>query len=88
MEQFTYIDIYLNAMRDIDIQDVDPSVLPDIRDINIDSSKPILNRAVDFIIQSKNTRFVRCGNILIQLEYADTDTSIEDCVIRHFNSSI
>jgi len=86
MTQFTYPD--LNAMRNIDIQHINPDTMPDIRDINIDNDKPLLERTLDYIKQIKNPYFIRCGKILVKIEYSETETTIEDCMEGYFRSLI
>ena len=84
MGQPTYFD--LNSMRNIDIQHVDPDTIPDIRDINIDNNKPLLERTLDYIKQIKNPYCIRCGKILVKIEYSETETTIEDCMEGYFRS--
>ena len=67
-------------MRNMDIQDFDPYSIPDIRDINIDSDQPVLDKTLDYIIKAKNPYFIRCGKILVKLEFPETETKIEDCM--------
>lgn len=84
MKQSTYLD--LEAMRKIDIQHVDPDTIPDIRNIKIDTEKPLLERSLDYISQAQNPYYIRCGKILVKIEYAKTDTTIEDCMEGYFRS--
>ena len=84
MTQSTYPD--LDSMRNIDIQHIDPDTLPDIRDINIDDNKPLSERILDYINQIKNPYLIRCGKILVKIEYSDTETTIEDCMEGYFRS--
>ena len=86
MTQSTYPD--LSSMRNIDIQNVDPDIVPDIRNITIDRDKPVLERVLDYINQIKNPYFVRCGKILVKIEYAETETTMEDCMEGYFRSLI
>ena len=83
---FTYPN--LNAMRNIDIRHIDPDTMPDIRDIAIDNDKTILERALDYIEQAKNPYFMRCGKILVKVEYSETDATIEDCIEGYFRSLV
>jgi len=84
MKQPTYPD--LEAMRNIDIESFDPDTIPDAQDIVIDTSKPLPERALDYINQTGNPYFVRSGKILAKIEYSETETSIEDCVEGYFRS--
>ena len=84
MRQPTYID--LESMRNVDIQDFDPNTIPDIKDIHIDTNQPVSDRILNYITQAKNPYFVRCGKILVKIEYSETETTIEDCMEGYFRS--
>ncbi|MCL2774416.1 MAG: hypothetical protein FWD71_13870 [Oscillospiraceae bacterium] len=86
MTQFTYPD--LKAMRNIDIQHINPDTMPDIRDINVDNEKSLLDRTLDYINKIKNPYCIRCGKIIVKIEYAETETTIEDCMEGYFRSLI
>jgi len=86
MGQTIYAD--LESMRNVDIKYVDPDTMPDIRDINIDNNKTLLERTLDYINQIKNPYCIRCGKIIVKIEYAETETTIEDCMEGYFRSLI
>jgi len=86
MKQFTYSD--LDSMRKIDIKYIEPDTVPDIRDIHIDNDKPLLERTLDYINQIKNPYCIRCGKILVKIEYSETETTIEDCMEGYFRSLV
>ena len=85
MNQAIYF--YLTAMRGVDINSVDPDTLVDIRDINVKTDKPLLERALDYINQVKNPYCFRHGKILIKTEHLETETTIEDCMEGCFRTS-
>ena len=64
-------------MRSIDIRTVDPATLVDIRDIKIGPSMPQSERMMDFIRQSKTPHCLRFGNIVVQIDHADTDVTLK-----------
>ena len=87
MTQFTYADYPdLNAMRNVDIQDIDIDTLPDIRDVHINIEEPFLERVLDYIDQIKNPYFNRRGKILVKIEYPETDITIDDCFENYFRA--
>ena len=86
MREPTYPD--LKSMRNVDIQYIDPDSIPDIRDMNIDSDKPLLERTLDYIDKIKNPYCIRCGKILVKIEYSETETTIEDCMEGYFRALI
>jgi len=78
--------IDLKSMRNVDIRHFDFDTIPDVQDINIDNDQPIANRVLDYIVQAKNPYFVRCGKILVKIEYSETETTIEDCMEGYFRA--
>jgi len=78
--------IDLESMRNIDIRHFVPDTIPDIQDINIDTEQPVFDRVLDYIAQAKNPYFTRRGKILVKIEYAETETTIEDCMEGYFRS--
>ena len=76
MKQYTYSD--LEEMRNIDIRDFDRNSIPY-------TELPVIDRILDFIHQSKNPYFYRSDNdMLVQIEYSETDITIEDCMEAYF----
>lgn len=85
MRQPIYPD--LDLMRNVDIKYIDPDTIPDVRDINVDIDKPLLERTLDHIAQSGgNPYLTRCGKILVKIEYSETETTIDDCMEGFFRS--
>ena len=80
----TYHD--LSIMRNVDIQYINPDEIPDIRDIYIDGDKPLFERTLDYINQTKNPYCIRCGKTLVKIVYSETETTIEDCMEGYFRS--
>ena len=83
MKQNPYPD--LGAMRNVDIRDFDPNTIPYAKDIHIDTELSKIDRVLDFIDKAKNPYFYRSENgILVQIEYSETETTIEDCMGLYF----
>jgi hypothetical protein len=62
---------------------------PDLKsmpDVCIDTDKPLLERVLDYIDKVKNPYFMRFGGILVKIEYAETEITIEDCMEGYFRS--
>lgn len=68
----------LEAMRNMDIQTVDPDTLVDIRDVIVNTELPTDERIRDFIRQVKNPYIYKYGKVVIKTSYADTEATIED----------
>jgi len=68
----------LNAMRDVDIQTVDPATLADIREVKVNTALPKRERILDFIRQVKNPYCYKCGKMVVKVSFADTEATLED----------
>lgn len=84
MNQTDFLD--LEAMRNIDIRTVDPDTLADIRDVQIDMSKSLRERMLDYIQQINNPYCFRCGKMTVKVSYADTDITMEERMEGYFRS--
>jgi len=80
----TYFD--LNMMRNVDINSVDPNTIPDNRDVEVNVNESILERILNYINKVGNPYFNRCGNVLVKIEYSETETTIEDSMGIYFQS--
>ena len=45
-------------------------------------------RMMEFVRQIKNPYFFRCGKLIVQVEYSDTDKTINDCLKEFIESQI
>ena len=61
-----------------EIYDVDRSKTTNIADIRIDESKAIQDRVQDYLEQIKDPHYITIGNVLVQMDYADTDYTFND----------
>ena len=76
----------LERMKQVDVRTVDPETLVDITDVKIDESLPKEQRFADFLRQIKKPYCFRCGQTVVKLNFADTDTTLEDCLKRYLRS--
>ena len=78
------IAIDLERMRNMDVRDVDPATIPDIKDIHIDTSLPPVERMASVLQQMNgNPYFYRSGNLLVKTTFkgnARLQTILEDCL--------
>lgn len=65
-------------MRDADIMQADRDALVDIRDIRIDSGKPVETKIREYMEQVRNPFLVKYGDYIIKLSYSDTEKSMDD----------
>ena len=78
--------INFENMRNIDIRAVDQNMLTDIRDINIDTEKPLTERMFDYLKQIHNPYCFRYGKITVNIEFTKTEITMEECMEGYFSS--
>jgi len=76
----------LQKMRDIDIRLVDLNTLVDIKDVEINTSLPHDERALDFIGQIKNPYCFKVGKAAVKISFSDTAATVEDCLEKYLLS--
>lgn len=52
--------------------------LVDIRDVKIDTSKPVEERMKSYVEQIKNPYLFKVGNTIVRVSYANTQATIND----------
>lgn len=62
----------------MDSREIDTSKLVDIHHVKIDPALPREQRAADYIRQIKNPYCFRCGEVVVQIKFSQTDATIED----------
>ena len=65
-------------MSDVDIMQADRDALVDIRDIHIDSGKPVETKIREYMEQVHDPFLVKYGDYVIKINYADTEKSMYD----------
>lgn len=78
MESLTDID--MEKLKNLDIRTVDADSLEYIEKVKINTDLPVQERMKEFAEQIKNPYFFRCGKLIVQVEYSDTDKTIQDCL--------
>jgi hypothetical protein len=73
----------LSEMQGVDVRTVDPAVLVDIKDVKANMDLPPDERKLDYIRQIKNPYCFKCGKTIVNLSFADTQTTLEDCLERY-----
>ena len=56
---------HLQKMREIDVRDIDPSTLVDIKDVQIDTSLPVEQRLTSVLQQMNGNPYFFCSNGLV-----------------------
>lgn len=73
----------LDEMKQVDPRTVSLDSLTDIADVRVNTSLPPKERLADYLEQVGNPYCFRCGNVVVQISYADTDVTFED-VLEQF----
>jgi len=66
------------AMRSVDIRTVDPTTLADIRDVKVSTALPQIERTIEYIRQIKNPYLYKCGKMVVKVNFAETEATLED----------
>ena len=75
-------------LKNLDIRTIRPDTLEHIENVKINMYLPVEERMMEFVRQSKNPYFFRCGKLIVQVEYSDTDKTINDCLKEFIESQI
>ncbi len=75
-------------LKNLDIRTIQPESLEYIENVTINSDLPAEERMKEFVKQIKNPYFFRCGKLIVQVEYNDTDKTINDCLREYIESRI
>lgn len=75
-------------LKNLDIRTIRPDTLEHIEDVKINTDLPVEERMMEFVRQIKNPYFFRCGKLIVQVEYSDTDKTINDCLKEFIESQI
>jgi len=74
------------AMQSVDVRTINRESLVDIRDVSIDPDLPFIEKAKVFLNQIKNPYCFRCGDVVVKVAHANTETTIDDCMEGFYRS--
>jgi len=60
----------------------DPTILVDIRTVQVDKTLPKEARIAEFIRQIRNPYQFKCGKFTVTARFANSGPSLEDCLRR------
>ena len=75
-------------LKNLDIRTIRPDTLEHIENVKINTDLPVEERMMEFVRQIKNPYFFRCGKLIVQVEYSDTDKTINECLKEFIESQI
>ena len=74
----------LEYLKSLDIGDVKLEDLVDIRTVHIDTSRPVLERVLSFMVQTKNPYLFRVGDTPVKVEFNEDGPTLEEVVAQLF----
>ncbi len=74
----------LEQLRSVNPDEVNRSELVDIQDIMVESHLPKKERIADYIQKIKNPYLCKCGNMVVQSVFEETDITLVDRLIQYF----
>ncbi len=74
----------LEQLRSVNPDEINRSELVDIQDIMVESHLPKKERIADYIQKIKNPYLCKCGNMVVQSVFEETDITLVDRLIQYF----
>lgn len=68
----------LQEMAAVDIRSVDINSLTDLRDIVVDTKKPVLQKLASFAAQTNNVYVHRIGDYIVKVRFQKEGPTIDD----------
>jgi len=68
----------LQEMAAVDIRSVDINTLTDLRDIVIDTKKPVPEKLASFAEQTNNVNIHRIGDYIVKVRFMEEGPTIDD----------
>ena len=72
------------ALRSVNPDEVNKSDLVDIQDIVVESQLPKEERVADFIQKIKNPYLCKCGDMVVQSVFEETDITLTERLRQYF----
>lgn len=74
----------LENYKSLDIGDVKLDELVDIRTVKIDTTRPVLERILSFMVQIRNPYLFKVGNTPVKVEFNDDGPTLQESLERFF----
>ena len=74
----------LEQLRFVNPDEVNRNDLVDIQDIVVESQLPKEERIADFIQKIKNPYLCKCGNMVVQSVFEESDTTLTERLRQYF----
>lgn len=76
----------LKKIQEVRYEEIKYDLLVDINEINIDTKKNITERIENFIDAVNNPYVIKCGNTIVEIEFTDTNKTIESQITNYLKS--
>lgn len=84
-EEFENLKQKLEYYKSLDIKDVKLEELKDIRDVKIDTTKPVLERIMSFLIQMEGNPYIfKVGDTPVKVSFNEDGPSLQQCLVNMF----
>lgn len=70
----------IEKYKDLDLSEINPDDIPDIKEIKIDKRKSSKDRMLDFLNSVENPYVFKINGKLVQIKFSDTNKTAEDCL--------
>lgn len=70
----------IKKYKDIDLNEINPDDIPDIKNIKIDKRKTKEERMLDFLSQVENPYVFKVNGHLVQIGFTNNGKTAEDCL--------
>ena len=74
----------LEQLRSVNPDEVNGRDLVDIQDVVVESQLPKEERIADFIQKVKNPYLCKCGNMVVQSVFEETDITLTERLTQYF----
>ena len=68
----------LKEMKNKNFEDLNSNELVDIKNIEIDTSKPKIEKLIDFIEKIKNPYLSKVGDIIVKIKFSNNNQSFQE----------
>lgn len=78
----------LETLSNLTFEEIDKNNLIEIENISINQNLSAKERIKEFLENTENPYFLRCGNYIVKTSFSDNDIEINDCVYRYINQCL
>ena len=78
----------LKRAKEIEVENVDPSKIEDIKDIVIDPSLPVHERVMSLLEQCGNPYIFRNNGIVVKISFSENGKSLQQCAKEYLEAEL